>query len=339
MTDHLVLQFANSMLRDMMPNNTGDAPVLAIAVSGGADSFALLHLALSWCKNRPSEQQPRIIAVTVDHHLRPASTDEAQHVATWCKHHHVEHHILDWHGPKPTSGIQNSARIMRRTLLSEFCHARNIHYLLLGHQADDQAETFFMRLQRGSGATGLSAMKSHVHHAQYDLHILRPLLSLRRADLRQYCERNKIPFLDDPSNENTDFERVRIRQDLAAFPHLADGITRATLRLQRAEQALLDMAQKWCTNHIQNPDAQIYWIPYDAFTDMPSEIRMRILIEIVSRITQQEMPSLRHIEDWEYHITQPHFTGMNIMGCWARPKTLNHVQGIAFQAEPVRKQI
>lgn len=339
MTEPLASQFAVQLARDICTHPFEKTVTFAVAVSGGADSFALLHLAIHWAR----QNNANIIALTVDHRLRADSTAEAQHVALWCRTHNIPHHILSWTEEKPTSAIQDKARKIRRELLLSFCHRHRINYLLLGHQINDQAETFLMRLQRGSGVTGLSCMCSVTVDPVYAIQVLRPLLFSRRHDLRRYCLAHDVPFIDDPSNENEDFERVRMRKILHDLPaefseEITDGISLAAQRLQRAEQALDIIASEWLHRHMHSVDQDMFWIPFENFISCPEEIRVRILLRLVTLLTGNTRPSLSDMEDWSYHLAKTGTKGMNIAGCWARPKTIKTVQGIAFQREPARKK-
>ncbi len=129
-------------------------PALAVAVSGGPDSLALAMLAKAWSDARGGS----LVALTVDHGLRPESTGEARQVGRWLKKRGIPQRILRWDGPKPGSALQAEARSARYALLTGWCRARGILHLLLGHQREDQAETVLMRLERGSGPDGLAAM-------------------------------------------------------------------------------------------------------------------------------------------------------------------------------------
>ena len=127
----------------------------AIAVSGGGDSVALMHLAADWSK-RHGVTSP--VVLTVDHGLRAQSASDATKVANWAEDLGLKAAVLVWQGAKPRAGIEQHARNARYSLLGEWCITHRIPYLLLGHTRDDQAETFLMRLARGSGIDGLSAM-------------------------------------------------------------------------------------------------------------------------------------------------------------------------------------
>lgn len=162
---------------------------IGIAVSGGADSMALLACAARcW----PGQVE----GATVDHGLRPEARAEAGMVATWCAGQGIAHRILTLDAPL-TGNLQASAREARYGLLDAWREARGLGWLMTGHQADDQIETMLLRLNRGSGVGGLAAVRARRGP------LLRPLLGVRRAALRDYCLAHAIPFVDDPSNVDT----------------------------------------------------------------------------------------------------------------------------------------
>ena len=187
-----------------------------VAVSGGSDSTALL-LAAAKAKLKGLAIDP--IAVTVDHGLRAASALEAGAVAAFAARIGIAHITKSWIGAKPASGIQAQARKMRRALLAEAAGEVGACCILTGHTQDDQAETVAMRQKRGPGP-GLAgiAPASLVYNDLADgepMWIVRPFLELRRDALRHFLTANRVDWIDDPSNENTVFERVGIRQELA----------------------------------------------------------------------------------------------------------------------------
>lgn len=184
------------------------APHLAVGVSGGADSLALALLAHDWARG----QGGRITALTVDHGLRPESGAEAAQVGAWLGSHGIAHAILPWTGPKPTSAIQARARDARRALLADWCRAAGVLHLLLAHQRDDQAETVLLRRQSHSGPDGLAAMAAIVELPA--LRIVRPLLGLPHASLTAFLAARGQAWLEDPSNQNPAFTRIRLRRAL-----------------------------------------------------------------------------------------------------------------------------
>ena len=172
-----------------IPNLTFDAamaafapyearPHLAVAVSGGSDSMALALLAHAWAKARGGQ----VTAITIDHGLRAGSDREAAQVDTWMRARGIDHEVLPWTGPKPATGRQRRARDARYALIDSCCQRRHILHVLLGHTADDQAETYLMRLchqSRPDGLAGMSAVRELRH-----CRVLRPLLGISREDLR-----------------------------------------------------------------------------------------------------------------------------------------------------------
>jgi tRNA(Ile)-lysidine synthase len=186
------------------------APRIAVAVSGGPDSMALALLAAAWVR----AQGGTIVALTVDHGLRPESAAEAAQVGRWLAARGIAHDCLAWTGAKPARGIQEAARDARRDLLLDACRARGIFHLLLAHQADDQRETAAMRELRGSGPDGRAAMSLVVESAH--VRLLRPLLTVPRARLIATLAAAAQPWIDDPSNRDPRFLRARLRRDDAA---------------------------------------------------------------------------------------------------------------------------
>jgi tRNA(Ile)-lysidine synthase len=180
-------------------------PPLAVPVSGGADSLALLLMAHKWVQKKGG----RLVALTVDHGLRPESAQEAQQVHGWAEEKGIEHHILEWTGEKPTSRISEKARDVRYQLLMSWCQEHHIPTLLLGHHAQDQEETFWLRLASGSGLEGLTGMKKK--SLRDGILILRPLLTASKDQLKAFLKSQNQPWIEDSSNENKKFFRGRLR--------------------------------------------------------------------------------------------------------------------------------
>ena len=170
--------------------------------------MALIILADYWAKRRGG----KVIGLVVDHGLRLGSDKEAECVKAILNKLGIEVHILCWSGDKPKSNIQALAREARYRLLTDWCKENRLFNLLLGHTKDDQAETIYSRLRRGSGVDGLSAM-SAVTSVKY-VRVLRPLLGIERVHIQDYLVKLGIDWINDPSNENEKFERVKIRKFL-----------------------------------------------------------------------------------------------------------------------------
>lgn len=210
------------------------APILAVAVSGGADSMALALLAHDWAQARSG----RAIALTVDHGLRPASADEAANVQAWMSGQGIESHILRWRGEKPPTRIQERAREARYRLLCGWCHGAGVLHLLLGHHRQDQAETLLHRLFRGSGAHGLAGMAPLVETPF--VRLLRPLLACAPDELRALLVERRQGWLEDPSNRDPRFARTALRALSACSPQPADLVLAAQPRMARARAAMDD---------------------------------------------------------------------------------------------------
>ncbi|MBT3533701.1 MAG: tRNA lysidine(34) synthetase TilS [Rhodospirillaceae bacterium] len=185
-----------------------DKPDLAVAVSGGADSMALVLLAQAWATRRGGG----VTALTVDHGLRQGSADETRQVRAWLAVHGIAHQTLRWQGAKPDTGIQAAARQARYELLAQWCRRRGILHLLTAHHSDDQAETVLLRHDKGSGVDGLSGMAAV--RALPGVRLLRPLLTRKREDLVATLAALGQPWLEDPSNQEPRFARVRARRQL-----------------------------------------------------------------------------------------------------------------------------
>jgi tRNA(Ile)-lysidine synthase len=240
---------------------------LAVAVSGGPDSLALLLLAAA---ARPGE----IIAATVDHGLRDGSRAEAEMVAALCQRIGVPHEILTatWK-EEPTTAIQERARIMRYRLLAGWAKRHAINVLLSAHHADDQAETFLMRLVRGSGVRGLSAMRPVRRFPGLGIAVVRPLLGWRRSELAEVLAAAGVTAAADPSNDDEQFERVRMRKALGTGDWANPvAIARSAGNLAQADEALRwATTREWKESVKTGPDGIVY-TPGQA----PTEIRRRI---------------------------------------------------------------
>ncbi|OYU02706.1 MAG: tRNA lysidine(34) synthetase TilS [Sphingomonadaceae bacterium PASS1] len=244
------------------------------AVSGGPDSLALLLLLHETMPNR-------VVAATVDHALRPESADEAQYVQRFCKDMHVPHVILS-PAEKISGNIQSAARHARYALLAQAAEQHDCQYIATAHHADDQLETVLMRIARGSGVDGLSAIRST------NGKILRPLLGFTKDELISICATAGLNPVVDPSNENTDFERVAMRNWLANTPHpfRADRTGRTASALADASEALNWMTETLTQERVQRATGAVRC---DA-RDVPREIQRRLLIHCLKLLEPELAP-------------------------------------------------
>ena len=216
-------------MNDFFNKNKISDDKIVVGVSGGADSLALVIMLKEWANKNNRD----IIAITVDHKLRDESTSEANYVANIMKNFDIEHHILTWEGDKPKTGIEEAARTARYNLIEEWCIKNNTHTLAMGHHKKDQAETFLLRLIRGSGLYGLSGILPVSKRGA--LTIIRPNLEKTPEVLREFLNNKNIRWVEDPSNQNLDFLRVKVRKYL---PELESAIGLSSSRLAKTAQTL-----------------------------------------------------------------------------------------------------
>ncbi|MGB8819099.1 MAG: tRNA lysidine(34) synthetase TilS [Rhizobiaceae bacterium] len=205
-----------------------------LAVSGGSDSTALLHLAVRQC--RELQSPPRLTAVTIDHRLRPEAALEALSVKAACAELGIDHVTLEWAGDKPVTGIQSGARHARRALLAEAAAKTRSDLVLTGHTLDDQRETVAMRMKRGAGPglAGIApaSLAFNDSGAGEAVWFARPFLRITRAALRCFLTANGTSWIEDPSNDNDMYERVSVRKELALQPQ--ESLIALDLRQQDA---------------------------------------------------------------------------------------------------------
>ncbi len=283
-------RFADSMGQLLGPDFPAD---IAVAVSGGGDSMAMLHLAAGWARIYGIRLHP----VTVDHGLRPESAAEAALVADEAKGLGLPHTTLKWQGWNGAGNLQDAARRARQDLIGRWRGA--IAHVLFGHTRDDQAETFLMRLRRGSGVEGLGAIRP-VHLVQDGgWRIVRPMLDIGRAELRHYLATLRIPFADDPTNEDPAYDRVRMRRLLDTLE--AEGIGREGLaatatRMQRAAEALGARAHD-VASRIARTDHGDVLIDRDALAGVEADTSLRILAAALQFVASAEYrPRLATLE-------------------------------------------
>lgn len=261
-----------------------DAPI-GVAVSGGADSLALLLLAAA--------ARPALVeAATVDHGLREGSREEAEMVAGICERLGVPHAVLTVEWPQnPQTAIQERARVARYALLSNWAKERRLKALVTAHHLDDQAETLLMRLLRGAGVRGLAGMKRLVRLPGLEVALLRPLLGWRHAELEHVCAESGLTPAADPSNQDEQFERVRIRRAL----NEADWLDPQALALSAANLGEAEAALRWATGQtwsrsVAESPGVIVFTPGNT----PQEIRRRIVMRSVAVLaTEGETGDIR----------------------------------------------
>lgn len=257
---------------------------LAVAFSGGPDSLALLYLAARWAGARRGRE---ILALTVDHGLREGSAAEARRAARMARDLGIAHRILTWQGEKPQAGLQAAAREARYRLLAAACRKAGVNGLLAAHHLEDQAETFLLRLARGSGVDGLAAMApTRLLSGMPELVLLRPLLGVPRARLEATLAAARLEAIHDPSNENERFDRVKARRLLAELAPLgldARRLADTAGHMARVRAALEAQTRALLAAHARLGLAGDVSMDADALRGAPEEIALRALAAIVKQ--------------------------------------------------------
>ena len=276
MTDKLPALAASDFEALLAP--FGQITKLAIAVSGGPDSMALLSLAAA-SKNVP------IIAFTVDHGLRAEAKAEAEMVANWCVGQGISHQTLLWEHNGVEGNLQANAREARYQLLCDAAKKAGASHLAVAHTLEDQAETLLLRLMRGSGVDGLSAMSALVE--KHEMAIIRPLLGVQKARLLEHLAEADVPFAQDPSNQDQAFDRVRARALMAELPLDAGRLVR-TASLMASEREALDWAarQAWA-GAVTLSDFGYATL---ALEELPQALAMRLLRRALRLFSAQTYP-------------------------------------------------
>jgi tRNA(Ile)-lysidine synthase len=255
-----------------------EAPLLAVGVSGGADSLALTLLADRWARRRGG----RAVGLTVDHRLRPGSREEAAQVAAWLAARGIAHQILVRQGPAPGRNLQEEAREARYKLLEAWCRENACLHLLVAHHREDQAETLLLRLARGSGLDGLAGMPALAERRA--CRVLRPLLAMPRARLAAYLEAAGQAWLEDPSNRAGRFARARVRHALGAAGAGSARLFLGARNLGRARTALEGAVDALLGRAVALDPAGFAVVEAEPIEAAPAELRLRALARLLTTI-------------------------------------------------------
>jgi len=317
---------------------------MAVAVSGGSDSIALMHLLGDWARDR---KVPPPAVLTVDHGFRAGSLAEARVVVRVAGKAGLKGHVLRWRGAKPKSNIEAAARDARYLLLGAWCVTHKVMSLFVAHTRDDQAETFLLRLARGSGVDGLSAMQPRTPSllGLGAAEIVRPLLGFSRAELRAYLTARGETWIEDPMNGEERFARVRVR---ALWPQLeAAGLTReriaaAAEHMARARTALEAQGRAFLTAHMAVADDGAVLVDAKALGEAPREIGLRALAAILTGVGGQPYrPRFDRLQRLYHDAVSARPGTRTLHGCRVGPAPKRHQRfgpaTLMISAEPPRK--
>jgi tRNA(Ile)-lysidine synthase len=303
----------------------------ALAVSGGGDSMALMWLAARWAGEAMGS--PRLTVLTVDHGLRPDSGKEARWVVERARQLGLAAGVLEWLGDKPAAGVQARAREARYQLLIGWCIDHGADALVTAHSLNDQAETFLMRLARGSGVDGLAAMRTVREDV---VTIVRPLLGVPQARLRRTLVAAGESWIEDPSNSDPRYERVRWRKALELLE--TEGLAPAMIalsasRLARARQALEHATSRLEASAVAH-QGEAATLQVAALEKEPEELIVRLLQRLVMRYgAGGEPPQLSALERLSAWISAGKGGGRTLAGC----RVMRRKEAVRIVREPPRR--
>jgi tRNA(Ile)-lysidine synthase len=293
---------------------------MAVAVSGGGDSMALLRLTHQWAEERG--QKNVLTAITVDHGLRADSAAEVAQVKTWCEDLSISHVTLKWEGGKPAGNLQAEARQARYDLMVQWCERSHTKSLLVAHHLEDQAETLLLRLVRGSGVDGLSGMAAKRTLGDGPgVQLLRPLLSFSKDRLRDTLEECGQDFIEDPSNEDAKYARVQVRQlrdQLSSLGLEPQRLADTAVRLQDAREALEFYANAVFDASVSSHPTGFVRLDPEELKQAPREIGLRVLARCLSKVSGNPYrPRSEKLDRMYGRIVDGGFQGATLHGCQA----------------------
>ncbi len=297
---------------------------IAVAVSGGADSMALMCLAHHWGE---------AVALTVDHGLRPSSASEAIRVKHWLTSRGMRHETLVWTSPKPEANIQNAARIARYRLLEDRCRDLGIGALLIAHHQNDQAETLLLRLARGSGLQGLAGMSAITPPLNPCISGVplryRPLLNVPKSRLEATCRAFDMEWIEDPSNANPSYARTAARAMLKDPPLQglsAPRLAKTATRLARTAAALGHYVAALRDEAVRPGGADAVTLALAPFLAAPDDTALRLMAELLRQVGGGHYPPrMEQTETVWKALQDKDFRGLASAGCLIRPHGDSHV--------------
>lgn len=307
------------MIIDNIQLPIDNSQVIVVGLSGGADSLCLTLLLNQWCSNNNC----KLYACIVDHKLRPESSSEILPIVEILKNNKISYEILIWeHDPTITGNLELKARMARYELLYKYCKTVHSKYLCIAHHALDQWETFFMRLSKGSGLTGLTSMKVCTNYK--DIYILRPLLIFSPDDIKQtlISKFNITNYVKDPMNEDIKYERVKWRTQYNYLQNLNLNIIEINKTISRLQQV-----EDYCNQTVNNLLLDIYKAPYLdllVFRTLHIELKMRILKKIADTNNIISYTLLKRMAE---EISHKNFKAITFCGLiWKRSKNKIKIQ-------------
>jgi len=309
----IYLKFKNVVCKNIKKED------FALGVSGGPDSLCLAYLS----KIYSHEFKNKIHILIVNHKLRKESSKEALKVKNILNSRNIKSTVLNWKGKIPKSNIQKSARNIRYSLISKYCLKENIKYLITAHHMDDQIENFFIRLLRGSGLKGLSSMQEKVNYNN-NLKIIRPFLSSKKADLKYVTLKTFKTYIQDPSNNNEKFLRVRVRKyrkNMEKEGLNTSKIIKTVNNLLSANIALDFYKNKALYKHVSFVSKDKCLINMQVFLEESGEIIFKLFSDILSLVSGAYYPPRsKKIVNLIDRVKKNKFSRSTLGGCMVEKK-------------------
>ncbi|MBX2834828.1 MAG: tRNA lysidine(34) synthetase TilS [Micavibrio sp.] len=265
---------------------------VAVGVSGGPDSMAL-----AYCLSHFTSLKVHVLSI--DHGLRRESPSEVDMVETAAGEWGCAFHRMVWEHDGVSSRLHEKARNARYQMMHEYMLGHKIKYLFLGHHLDDQAETFLFRLAKGSGLNGLVGMSMKSY--QNSMTLLRPFLNIEKRCVLDFCKEHSIPYIDDPSNEDEHYARVRMRKlidDLKADGFSLKRFLNTQKRLERASSALEEVAEKARMECVVELNSSRIVFNLNALEKWPEDIVFRCVWDAILTLNPQIYgPRMQRVEN------------------------------------------
>lgn len=301
----------------MRSTSVADAKNIAVAVSGGGDSMALTLFLKNWC----DANNVSLVALTIDHGLRDASGQEAWQVGKWMEGFKIDHHILHWEGDKPTSNIQDEARSARYRIIGNWCIENKVSDLFVAHHLDDQAETFLIRLFRGSGVDGLSAMNVSSPlplNSEVQVCVHRPFLKVPKKRLIAFLKKEGLAWIEDPSNYQDRYTRIKVRSllsDSEIDGLNADRMAATAYRMRRVKSLLDELTDSAESEYVSFDKLGFATLNPGFADELHEEIALRLLSRCLKKVSgEQYVPRLNKLEYLLESLKSEDFTGQTLHG-------------------------
>ena len=283
---------------------------IALAVSGGPDSIAMMHILYEWAHKSKKE----IIILTVNHNLRQEASIEADYVLNAASQLGLKHILLEWIHNGITSNIHDRARTARYDLMTNWCKNNNVQALCTAHHMDDRVENFFIRVSKGAGLLGLSDKKQIIYN---EIDIIRPLFEYKKSDLITYLNKKNIKYFEDQSNNDPKYLRTNIRKWLTLLPQEID-IDLFKQRVIGVKENLLRASEVIDRVFKEELESKaIIHSDYATLSHLPKdkEIAYMVISHIITVIGASEHPRLDSIERLYSNLISSNPNKFTLGGC------------------------